>query len=400
MSQSLSCWQFHAVDSWFFRETRAHDAVGVSELGSVFPPPVRTLMGAVRTCIGDRLGVDWHAFAEGTSPPEQQALLGDAEQLGQLEVRTVILRHRGETLWPCPADLMVSGEGESTTITRLRPGSAVECDLGRVALPAIAKETPAGSKVPESAWLTDEGAQAWLMGEVPQANQLVKLNDLLVEEPRLGIGRDNGTATVRQGLLYQTRHLRIKDPDTHLELWLSGVPSEVLSQLSGPQSLRLGGEGRLAEVNISDVAAFADDNKPFPTHSKPTDGRQLALWLTAPAAIDEQDAVAGLPGFAPITTDQGVDVWEGTLHGVTLRLVSSCRPRAYREGGWDQRQHRPLAVRSYLPAGSVLFCELLDDIPLQAAIAALHGQPLGAESAWGRGRMLAAPADWPATLTP
>ena len=41
-----------AYDTWFFREFRPHDAVGASELSSLFPPPIRTLAGALRTLIG------------------------------------------------------------------------------------------------------------------------------------------------------------------------------------------------------------------------------------------------------------------------------------------------------------------------------------------------------------
>ena len=45
--------RFTPLDTWFFRESRPHGSIGSSELGSVFPPPVRTLLGALRTLIGD-----------------------------------------------------------------------------------------------------------------------------------------------------------------------------------------------------------------------------------------------------------------------------------------------------------------------------------------------------------
>lgn len=395
MSQTLSRWQFSAVDSWFFRETRAHDAVGISELNSVFPPPVRTLMGAVRTFVGDQLGVDWQAFATGQAGEAHHQLLGDAEQLGEIAVQAVVLRHRGESLWPCPADLLTGGPDDNPVITRLRPGEPVECDLGRVALPTVAKTALPGSKVPENAWLTEAGARAWLRGETPSPDQLVRLGDLLAQEPRLGIGRDNVTGTVRQGLLYQTQHLRFKEPATQVEVWLSGVPQGVLNDITGLQMLRLGGEGRMAEVQVSSGDSLPRQaSEIFPEPAPGPKGRQLAIWLATAAAIPEIDAVPGLPNFQPVTTQLGQDAWEGELHGVRLRLVSSCRPRAYREGGWDQRERRPRAVRSYLPAGSVLFCELLDEVPIQQAVAALHGQSTGAEGAWGKGRMLVAPATW------
>ena len=59
---------FTPLDTWFFRESRPHGSIGSSELGSVFPPPVRTLLGALRTLIGDtwlqRNSKSWRQFEE------------------------------------------------------------------------------------------------------------------------------------------------------------------------------------------------------------------------------------------------------------------------------------------------------------------------------------------------
>ncbi|CAM3506878.1 type III-B CRISPR module-associated Cmr3 family protein [Halomonas lysinitropha] len=389
MSKQLTCWRFHAVDSWFFRETRAHDAVGVSELSSVFPPPARTLMGAIRTWLGDQLGVDWSAFSRGEAQPSLQSLLGDADHLGELSLAVVVLRHGGETLWPCPADVMLGEHDGKVQVSRLVPGSAVESDLGRVALPTVAAGTPLGSKVVEGAWLTAEGMMTWLEGGVPTVEQIVTLDALVEEEPRLGIGRDNRSGTVKPGLLYQTRHLRLRDESTCVEAWVSGVPGTVIRDATSQQTLRLGGEGRMASVNLSEEARLP---LPESVHGK---GERLALWLIAPALIAEADASSGLPGFMPITTADGLDVWEGDIEGVALRLVSSCRPRAFREGGWDQRLRRPRPVRSYLAPGTVLFCEIRDDTPMGQALERLNGSQIGADGDWGKGRILASAIDWP-----
>ena len=42
-------------------------------------------------------------------------------------------------------------------------------------------------------------------------------------------------------------------------------------------------------------------------------------------------------------------------------------------GGWDSLARRPLPVRSVLPPGSVLFCEILDPEPFAATVAAGGG---------------------------
>ncbi|WP_279487127.1 type III-B CRISPR module-associated Cmr3 family protein [Aeromonas veronii] len=50
---------FHPVDTWFFRESRPMDSQGGTSLGNQVPPSAATLMGALRTRIGDMLEADW-----------------------------------------------------------------------------------------------------------------------------------------------------------------------------------------------------------------------------------------------------------------------------------------------------------------------------------------------------
>ena len=78
-----------AYDTWFFRESRPHDAVGASELSSLFPPPIRTLAGALRTLIGDQLAINWQTLQSATQPDFNfVAELGDVSS-------TVVLNAKG-----------------------------------------------------------------------------------------------------------------------------------------------------------------------------------------------------------------------------------------------------------------------------------------------------------------
>lgn len=92
---ALTC-HFEALDTWFFRESRPQGSIGASELGSVFPPPVNTLLGAVRTAIGDAFhqqhGTDWRQFAELNA---LQAIIGFADNLGPLRCEGPFLSLKG-----------------------------------------------------------------------------------------------------------------------------------------------------------------------------------------------------------------------------------------------------------------------------------------------------------------
>lgn len=80
--------------------------------------------------------------------------------------------------------------------------------------------------------------------------------------------------------------------------------------------------------------------------------------------------------------------WQAEIRGIKINLVSACVGKAQREGGWDQKQHKPRAIESYLPAGSAFFVEVDADISDEALISTLHGQTMFADDEWGEGLML------------
>ena len=111
-------WRLEMVDTWFFREARSHDAVGVGQLYSDFPPPIGTLYGAIRTYLGDCLGVSWDTFAQ--EQAEHYALLGDGERLGAVQIAAVQLARGDEVLYPAPADLLKKAHAEGSGFAVMR----------------------------------------------------------------------------------------------------------------------------------------------------------------------------------------------------------------------------------------------------------------------------------------
>ena len=63
MNETLH-WRFDPLDTWFFREARGFETSGHNELSSLFPPPARTVAGALRTLIGEQQGADWARFPD------------------------------------------------------------------------------------------------------------------------------------------------------------------------------------------------------------------------------------------------------------------------------------------------------------------------------------------------
>ncbi|MBU0500424.1 MAG: type III-B CRISPR module-associated protein Cmr3 [Gammaproteobacteria bacterium] len=357
--------RFSAIDTWFFRESRPMEALGGSELASLFPPPPRTLLGAVRTAIGDAQGVDWKAFATDSAHPLRK-IIGHGDDLGPLRLSGPWLNLNDVRLYPVP--LFLLAKEKEKDFTRLRIGASETTCLGQVRLPELppAKQ---GYKPLERAWITGNGLRRLLAGDIPSPDDICPAKALFEEEPRLGIARDNSLRTAADGMLYQTRHLRPKPGlaiEAEIALHVGVKPPEGL--------VRLGGEGRLAHL----AAAAAQHLPEVPKPGGETRG--IILVLLTPARFREGWL---LPGFSPDEL-QGTRVWKGALHGIGLTLHAAVLGKAQREGGWDMANHRPRPAQNLIPAGSAYYLNV-DGGDLATAIDQLHGKTIGEDQELGRG---------------
>jgi CRISPR-associated protein Cmr3 len=372
----MKTWRFEAMDTWFFRESRPHGAVGGSELASSFPPPVRTLAGAVRTAIGDSAGVNWSTYAD-YGDPETRAAIGLGDDMGRLKLRGPFLCRNGQRIYPWPLNLLESAPTNDATPerARLRVGTALQTHLGRVRAPALAVGQ-AGFAVPQRQWLAQAGLESVLAGGIPDESQIVRVSKLYADEPRLGIAMKGRERTAKDGLLYQTRHVR-PCADVSVELDVDGVDAVTL----GDGLLRLGGEGRAAGFSIRE-AGVGLPAAPMPAEND----RGLVLLLLTPAALN-----GWLPSGFTAEVRDGLTTWCGEINGVTLRIHAAVTGKPHREGGWDMAGRKPRAVQSLIPAGSLWYCSI-ENTTLADAYR-LHGAQLGGDPALGRG--LVAVGRWP-----
>jgi CRISPR-associated protein Cmr3 len=351
---------FEAIDSLFFKDSRPHGAVGGTVLASRFPPPARTLMGAIRNIIASSQNVDWNNFLSDSAYEKLRQQIGDAEDFGQLRLGQITLSCDGKRLYPLPANFFLL-ESEQK-IEKFQLGKPVDCDLGRVYLP----EGAAGLKTLEAAWVDEENFALLLSGATPKSYFLSK--DLVHYEDRIGIARDNARRVVKDGQLYQTEHLRLSEK------------VKIIAELAGAEGLlnkehwlRLGAEGRFAKVTIETKKDFV---KPIQATG---DAKGIVLYTLAPCLFKAY----WLPdGFTKTQDEQGITMWKGQLHGIDLTIKMAVIGKAYREGGWDLLNNQPRALQSYVPMGSAYYCETSD---ISKAISVLHGKQIGEEQALGRG---------------
>jgi CRISPR-associated protein Cmr3 len=382
----MNCFALTPQDAWFFRDGRPynHGESNQADVESVFPPPARTITGALRAALARANGWDGK---RGTWPQEVTTAFGDGpNNLGQLQFIGPFLIKDNQPLWPLPRHLLgkaESGKCTSATLgvddvsgrnlvgkaesrkwapkTFLRPTEQpTETDQGSLRLPEIPHSVTDrdGLKPAESAWITRAGLEAILKGGLPAADTLAKPSELWRLEARIGLRRDPATLTVGEGDLYSPVYVRLCK-GVSLGVGFSGLP---FGMSSLPKLFPLGGESRLAQC------------EPWPGNPLPSAPEANAF----PA-----DARGQVRFIILLLTPGRLDPDKPPLDGA--ELVSACVGKPLFFGGWDSLKHEPLPLEPFLPAGSVWFCQAAAErLP---EILRHHGRWLGRHTAHGFGQI-------------
>jgi len=359
--------QLDPLDTLFFRDGTpfAADSSGPGDVGGLFPPFPTSITGALRAALARSNG--WSGAGR-WSAELNRALGPGPNDLGLLAFTGPFLLRRGEPLFQVPLHLQgrpAAGRWQPRAL--LQPGAPALCDLGAAVrlpeLPAAIQGTErAELKSGEGWWLTQSGLEVVLRGDIPPLDALVHSHALWQEEPRIGIARDTRTRTAAEGMLYTSRHVRLAQ-GVGLGVEINGLddgwkePSNAL--------LPLGGESRMAECRLW---------PPIPPLAMPLEAiatsRRLLIVVLTPLDLSPDQALGRC-----LLSDLA-----------DARVVSACLGRPQRIGGWDSLARRPLPLQSFLPAGTVLCCELSNPGALERALAASGGLlRLGARQRWGYG---------------
>ena len=357
--------ELQPVDTWFFRGgtpfTMGHTPQ--ENVGSLFPPHPPTVAGAFRAALARANG--WNG--RGRWPREISEVLGDGpDDLGAVSLDGPFLLRGGQPLFRVPRHVLGFSEGPRWKPNAfLRPGDPIACDLGdEVRLPDVAGPSPDDGKLKpgEGWWLTRDGVRAVLRGRLPIDDDLVPDSCLWSEEPRIGLQRDGTTRTAMEGKLYSTRHVRLRR-GVSLGVRIGGLPEGWILPVG--RLLTLGGESRLAECREwkGEVTLEA------PLAEIETAGR-VAVVALSPLDLPWDVLSGGRPLDAP----------------GSACVVSACLDRPQRIGGWNSIERRPLSLRSVLPPGSTLFCEIADPGRFAEAVSASDGLArIGSRQEWGFG---------------
>lgn len=388
MTKTAKLWRFEALDTWFFREPRPADSAGGREFECIFPPPARTLAGAVRALLGERAGADWRS---------SEWMTNNRGALGRLELRGPYLALNGERLYPVPRLWLAQRGHDGSTMggfSRLvLDGEPVETDLGRVYLPRLENPEVRDAKPIERVWVRREQFEMLLAGNLDGLLGTVAADELFGFESRVGIERSHSTHAAVEEMLYAFGHVRPRS-GTGIEVEVGGLNDDEHPKNG---TVRFGAEGRLAAMSRHECSP------PVRLPQPPADaGKRRRLLIVFLTHADFGGSWLPAKTLLEGTDEKGARVWRGAIgvrvnsepNSVKLTLCSAVIGKPVREGGWSlgaeinnkkKRENRTgsRALASLVPAGSCWFCETDDP----DAARKLHGAQIGFGRELGRGEI-------------
>lgn len=338
--------KFTPLDPLFFRNGRPFSAGEESWADSIFPPNPSVLYGALRTAL---------ATASGKAIPFSEVKTKLSEQV--VRINRLYYLWENTPYYAMPLDYMGNGEKNSHNQYTLHLAQAVP--LQSVIPPDKAEHLKYRLKPPfnragalDDAIVTESTLLDYLQNETPVITAR-RLKDLVLEEPKVGIGRSNQTRSVDEGLLYRVGMQRIQ---LHLGMTVSPVPGYNLGDIDNAQ-VRLGGEGKIALLNAVDNVDFHSNMQQIRLNTG-----WFKLYFATPALIDNNTFLHNL------------DI-NATLVGASIGKLQSI-------GGYDMAANTPKTMYKAIPAGSVLYYQTSET---PDTIAALQGQSFGVRKEEGFG---------------
>lgn len=365
MKRSLVWWEFTPWDSLLFRDARPWSAPGGVAHDSLFPPPARTVAGAVRRAIAD------HAVKSGGSADDPQT----QKLLQRLCIAGPYVLLDGQLLHRAPAPLVRGLERQASSFQPRLAWRGVQVepaltDAGPFSVPSEVRPALMSPEDLHDAWLRPEGFRAFCDGALPSPDEVLSDDDLFDEEARTGHAGSRLTGAPQPRKLYSTAHLRLK-PGVRILVGLGfghEAPGEAL--LPGAGEVRLGGEGRLASFRT-----VRPDPRPRWTRKQREMPEPFMLYFRTPGLFstgaaaqpcgdwrtwDRVTPVEGLSpgGLARMEWDCDPFRPAGTRGSDAVRprfrIISACSGAPQALGAYGTGPG--VAVRWLLAAGSVLFC--------------------------------------------
>lgn len=310
-----------AFDTLFFRDGKPFTMEDESWAEGIFPPPPSVIYGALRAAY----------FAN--HPEELGKANENDDPTKNLKIKdfAFYIQEKGYVYYPVPADFAAKKmeNKEKWQIFRMQIRDNVLTSKPMLPLCADPKEDKLESV--SGFYLTGDLLDEYMQGFNIDETQVLRLNEQISVEPKIGIGRNYQTKTSNDGRLYRLGMRRLKDLSILVDFEGLELPEKGI--------VRLGGEGKTAYYSKSD---FDSSSRKIDDASK-----RFIVYFRTPAIFEKN-------GYYPDSFDGNFSC---EINGRKYRIVSMAMDKPLSIGGWDMKANRPKPMKKFVPAGTVYIVE-------------------------------------------
>jgi CRISPR-associated protein Cmr3 len=323
-----------AFDTLFFRDGKPFTMGAETWGNSLFPPYPSIIYGALRSAY----------FSHNVN--ELSKANTDKDPTKNLIIKGLYFQYGIDIFSSAPLDYVREKDKKEDSLLPLNIEKlkfATSCKTAYVLKPKGNKEV----ELPSDAWISSIFLREYLSGNKEEI-YYIRLSNIVLSEPKIGIGRNNLTKTAEDSMLYRAGMKRLKDASIVVDFEELNLPEKGL--------MKLGGEGRpvyYSKMEETPVVSVNFDVKKL---------NKIKLYLASPAVFEK--------GWLP--DGIGENSLEGEINGIKLSLLTCAIGKPLYIGGFDMAKKEPKPMKRAVPAGSIYYFELLESYETNQLVEKLH----------------------------
>jgi len=322
--------EINPLDTLFFKDGKPFSMDEETWADGIFPPPPSVFYGALRTAYMAQYNQDITTINTDTDPTRELKISGISYFMGEQQVYPLpldVVKKKGDIEYK----VFLLKKNKNTYISSLDTGKANK--LRYLLIPPFEEEV----KNMEGGFISKTSLENYLNGDENEFDAY-PLEDYLLTEPKVGIGRDSKTHTASESRLYRVGMLRLKNFQ-----FIVGFEN---LQIEESGFLKLGGEGKAVTYQSSHRATNPEQYQPA--------NNLFKIYLATPALLEN----GWLPGWLDPVTLEGQ--YPGT--GIQVKLIAAATGKPLFIGGFDMKEKKPKKMLKAVPPGSVFYFEIQGDV--------------------------------------
>ncbi|MGI6393635.1 MAG: type III-B CRISPR module-associated protein Cmr3 [bacterium] len=309
-------------DTLFFRDGKPFTMGENNWADGLFPPPPSVIYGALRATY----------FAH--HPNELSKANQSEDPTKNLKINDISYVSNSTNFYPVPANLAIEETNKKNyRATKLKMKEVTSSAAVKVMCSEPGKKVESSSGV----FFTDTSLANYLTNNLDleklnnKSKNIFKMSELILTEPKIGIGRDYNTKTSESGKLYRLGMKRLKGFSILVDFEGLELPENGL--------LRFGAEGKTSSYQKSNI---------YSTDFNLSDEKltRFILYFSTPAVFKN--------GWFP---DFFNDKLECVINDVSCKILSLSMEKPLLLGGWDMEKNQPKAMQKFIAPGTVYVLE-------------------------------------------